>query len=104
MKVGVEDAIAGLGFPQAVVLRPGFLMGDREVAHAGGPLLGSLFSALGTYVSRGARDRFAQDAEVVARAAVRAAALAAEGKAPSKFWVLEQGDIVRLGRDEWVAA
>jgi hypothetical protein len=24
-----------------------------------------------------------------------------EGKAPAKFWVLEQSDIVRLGRDEW---
>jgi hypothetical protein len=24
-----------------------------------------------------------------------------EGKAPEKFWVLEQSDIVKLGRDEW---
>ena len=24
-----------------------------------------------------------------------------EGKAPSKYWCLEQADIVRLGRDEW---
>jgi hypothetical protein len=24
-----------------------------------------------------------------------------EGKAPEKFWVLEQSDIVRMGRDEW---
>jgi hypothetical protein len=23
------------------------------------------------------------------------------GMAPEKFWVLEQTDIVRLGRDEW---
>jgi hypothetical protein len=26
-----------------------------------------------------------------------------EGKAPEKFWVLEQSDIVRLGRDDWKA-
>ncbi len=24
-----------------------------------------------------------------------------EGKAPSKYWVVEQADIVKLGRDEW---
>lgn len=27
--------------------------------------------------------------------------MAKEGKAPSKYWVVEQADIVRLGRDEW---
>jgi hypothetical protein len=27
--------------------------------------------------------------------------MAEEGKAPSNYWVLEQADIVRLGRDEW---
>ena len=44
---------------------------------------------------------FAQDAEVIARAAVHAAKIAEEGKAPQKYWVLEQSDIVRLGRTEW---
>jgi hypothetical protein len=24
-----------------------------------------------------------------------------EGKAPSKYWVVEQADIVKYGRDEW---
>jgi hypothetical protein len=24
-----------------------------------------------------------------------------EGKAPSKYWVVEQADIVKFGRDEW---
>jgi len=27
--------------------------------------------------------------------------MAEEGKAPSKYWIAEQADIVRLGRDEW---
>lgn len=27
--------------------------------------------------------------------------LAQEGKAPSKFWVLEQADVVKYGRDQW---
>lgn len=42
-----------------------------------------------------------QDQKIIGRAAVAAASLAQEGKAPSKFWVLEQADIVKYGRDEW---
>lgn len=101
MKVGVEDAIKALGFKQAIILRPGFLMGKREVSHAGGPLLESVFRGMRTYLGQGAQDKFAQEDQVVARAAVRAATLAAEGKAPSNYWILEQSDIVKLGRDEW---
>lgn len=42
-----------------------------------------------------------QDQTIIGRAAVSAATAAGEGKAPSKFWVVEQADIVRLGREEW---
>jgi hypothetical protein len=27
--------------------------------------------------------------------------MAAEGRAPSKYWVLEASDIIKYGRDEW---
>lgn len=27
--------------------------------------------------------------------------LAEEGKAPSRYWILEQADILKYGRDEW---
>ncbi|KAI0009243.1 NAD(P)-binding protein [Xylariaceae sp. FL0662B] len=100
MKVGVEDAVKALDFDQAIILRPGIILGKREVEHAGGPLLNSVVRGL-SFISQDWQDRFGQDAEVIGRAAVRAAVLAAEGKAPDKYWVLEGGDIVRLGRDEW---
>ncbi|KAI1122635.1 NAD(P)-binding protein [Nemania abortiva] len=103
MKIGVEDSIKSLDFKQAIILRPGFLIGKREVAHAGGPLLDGLFRGIRNYLGQGVQDKFAQEDQIVARAAVKAAALAAEGKAPSKYWILEQSDIVRLGRDEWNA-
>ncbi|KAJ3559119.1 hypothetical protein NPX13_g9583 [Xylaria arbuscula] len=103
MKIGVEDTIKSLDFKQAIILRPGLLMGQREVAHAGGPFFESVVRGLGTYIGQGIQDKLGQDGEVVARAAVKAAILAADGKAPSKYWVLEQRDIVRLGRDEWKA-
>ncbi|KAI0147405.1 NAD(P)-binding protein [Xylariaceae sp. FL1272] len=103
MKIGVEDTIKSLDFPQAIILRPGLLMGKREVAHAGGPLMETCVRGLSKFFGQGATDAFGQDDIVVARAAVKAAALAAEGKAPSKYWILEQKDIVRLGRDEWTS-
>ena len=43
----------------------------------------------------------AADQSIIGRAAVAAARMAEEGKAPSKYWVVEQPDIIRLGRDEW---
>ncbi|KAI4864099.1 NAD(P)-binding protein [Hypoxylon rubiginosum] len=102
MKVGVEDSIKTLAFDQAIILRPGMILGHREVPHQGGPLLTGLVRSLSRF-GQGWQDKFGQEAEVIGRAAVHAATLAAEGKAPSKYWILEQADIVRLGRDEWKA-
>lgn len=34
MKVGVEDAIQRLDFDQVIILRPGFILGDREIPKA----------------------------------------------------------------------
>ncbi|KAK1771771.1 protein FMP52, mitochondrial [Phialemonium atrogriseum] len=101
MKRGVEEAVEAAGFEHAVVLRPGLIIGDREVPHQGGPLLNGVVRGLGRWCGQWAQDKIGQDAEVIARAAVHAARIAEEGKAPSKYWVLEQADIVRLGRTEW---
>ncbi len=102
MKVGVEDSSKSLAFDQAIILRPGIILGHREVPHQGVLLLTSLVRSLSRF-GQGWQDKFGQEAEVIGRAAVHAATLAAEGKAPSKYWILEQADIVRLGRDEWKA-
>ena len=100
MKNGVEDSIRELGFEQAIIVKPGLIIGDREVPHAGYPLIYGLTSGLGK-IHGGLRDTIGQDHDVIARAAVHALKLAREGKAPSNYWVLETADIVRLGRDEW---
>lgn len=42
-----------------------------------------------------------QDQIIIGRAAVAAARLAEDEKAPTKYWVLEQPDIIKLGRNEW---
>ncbi|KAL4869027.1 protein fmp52-2, mitochondrial [Aspergillus spectabilis] len=79
MKNGVEDVIKVLGFENAVVLRPGLILGAAKA-----PFLEGV------------------DKMVIGRAAVAAARIAGEGKAPQRYWVLGAADIVRLGRDEWV--
>lgn len=101
MKNGVEDALWEAGFDNTVVVRPGAILGDREVAHSGGPLLIGTIRGMGKWIGQGVQDSFGQDDVVIGRAAVHAARIVAEGKAPSKNWVLEAKDIIRLGRTEW---
>lgn len=100
MKNGVEDAIREQDFQQAVVLKPGMILGHREQGRALEAVFQGAVDGIGR-LSAAARDAVGQDAEVIGRAAVKAAQLAAEGKAPSKYWVVEAADIVRLGRTEW---
>ncbi|PGH14647.1 protein fmp52-2, mitochondrial [Polytolypa hystricis UAMH7299] len=98
MKIGVEDAIKDLNFEHAIILRPGMIIG-REKAKA--PLLEKVVGNLNRLVGQGGQDRIGQDQTIIGRAAVAAARMAEEGKAPSKYWVVEMADIVKLGRDEW---
>ncbi|MCJ1438875.1 hypothetical protein MMC27_008265 [Xylographa pallens] len=97
MKIGVEDAIRELGFEYAIVLRPGMILG-REKPKA--LFLESIFAHLNK-LGQGVQDKLGVDQTVIGRAAVAAARMAEEGKAPSKYWVVEQADILKLGRDEW---
>jgi len=57
------------------------------------------------WLNAGLKDFWAQDAEVIGRAAVNAGLRALEGKDGEneipKVWELGQADIVRLGRTEW---
>ncbi|ERF70408.1 hypothetical protein EPUS_05227 [Endocarpon pusillum Z07020] len=98
MKVGVEDAIKELDFEQAIILRPGMILGERETPKA--PFFEKLVGNLHK-ISPSFQDSIGQDQKIIGRAAVEAARLAQEGKAPSKYWVLEQADVVKYGRDEW---
>ncbi|KAM0439840.1 hypothetical protein ACHAPT_000937 [Fusarium lateritium] len=100
MKNGVEDAIKEQEFEQAVILKPGMILGHREQGRALEGIVQGAVNVIGR-LSTAAKDTVGQEAEVIGRAAVKAAQLAAEGKAPSKYWVVEAADIVRLGRTEW---
>ncbi|KAI7553346.1 Protein fmp52-2 [Hortaea werneckii] len=97
IKRGVEKAIKGLEFENAVILRPGMILGRESPKNK---WLEDIFGHFKLF-GQAFQDRWAQDQSVIGRAAVAAVKQIEKGKAPSEFWVLEQADIVRLGRDDW---
>ncbi|CAD0082209.1 unnamed protein product, partial [Aureobasidium vineae] len=97
MKRGVENAIKELNFDNAIILRPGMILGREKPKNK---WLEDIFDGF-KKLSQGFQDKWAQDQTTIGRAAVAAVKMVEEGKAPEKFWVLEQSDIVRIGRDEW---
>ncbi|KOS17276.1 Protein fmp-52 [Escovopsis weberi] len=97
MKRGVEDAIRDLGFDNTVVVRLMLILGEREQGRFSEGLAQGLARSLPGRLA----DLWSHDAEIGARAAIRAAEIAGAGGAPSKHWVIEGSEIFRLGRDEW---
>ena len=101
MKGELEDAVRDLGFRETVIVRPGLIVGkERSDRSFGQWWAGNVAGGLGR-VSKGWKDGWAQDADVIARAAVRAGMMAMEGKAEGRegWWVLGQADVVRLGAE-----
>ena len=100
MKGQLEDAVKALDFDHVIVLRPGLIVGARDETRTAELVLRKLAAAAGS-LSNGLKDFWAQDAEVIAKAAVRAGLDCIDGKETEKFKILGQADIVRLGRTEW---
>ncbi|CZT17168.1 related to Protein fmp52-1, mitochondrial [Ramularia collo-cygni] len=101
MKGELEDAVASMGFKRVIILRPGLIVGARDDTRIVEAAFRKLAGAMGA-VSNKLKDFWAQDDEVIARAAVRAGLEAlkdVDGK--EKVTILGQADVVRLGRTEW---
>ncbi|KAL2069665.1 hypothetical protein VTL71DRAFT_14344 [Oculimacula yallundae] len=101
MKGELEESIKELGFEKTVILRPGLLVGAREESRPAEAVLRGIANVMGS-VAHVLKDTWAQDAEVVGRAAVAAGLQALEGDKP-KVWEVGQSEVVRLGRTEWDA-
>jgi len=99
MKGELEEAVKALEFEHTVILRPGLLVGHRDESRPAEFVVRKI-AGLAGMVGNGFKDFWAQDAEVVGRAAVSAGLQALEGGKP-KVWELGQADIVKLGRTEW---
>ena len=100
MKGELEDEIKKIGFKHTVILRPGLLVGVRQDTRMAEAIVRNLTNWIGV-VHQGFKDMYAQDADVVANAAIAAGMQCAEGKRENGIWVVEQKDVIRLGRTEW---
>lgn len=100
MKGELEQAVKDLDFDHCVILRPGLIVGERSEMRTAEFIMRKAAQGAGS-VHNGLKDFWAQDADVIARAAVRAGMDCVEGKEPEKFRILGGADIIRLGRTEW---
>lgn len=100
MKGELEEAVQALGFEHTVIVRPGLIVGDRQETRTAEMIFRKIAGFAGSVSGNRLKDFWAQDADVIAKAAIRAGLDCVEGKA-EKVWVLGQADVVRLGRTEW---
>jgi uncharacterized protein YbjT (DUF2867 family) len=103
MKGEFEDAVKELKFKHTVILQPGLIVGTREDSRPTEFVLRKVAGLLGG-LSAALKDPWAQDAEVIARAAVKAGLDCVDGKHEEGVWLLDQASIVRVGRTEWKEA
>ncbi len=103
MKAELEEAVTALNFPHTVILKPGLLVGTRQDSRPAEAVARKIANALGS-ISKGLTDFWAQDADIIGKAAVAAGLQCVEGKREEGVWTVSQSDIVRLGRTEWKGA
>jgi hypothetical protein len=101
MKGELEDSVKEIGFKHTVILRPGLIVGQREDSRPPEFALRKVADFFGAVSGNRLKDFWAQDAEVIARAAVHAGLECLDGKKEEGVWEIGQADIVRLGRTEW---
>jgi len=101
MKGELEEAVKNLGFKHCVIVRPGLIVGGREDSRPPEFVMRTIANAIGSVSRNKLKDFWAQDADVIAKAAVHAGIQCIEGKREEGIWLLGGADIVRLGRTEW---
>lgn len=101
MKAELEEAVKALKIPYTVLVRPGLLVGDRTDSRPAEAILRNVAKGLGAISKKWLTDWWAQDADIIGNAAVAAALQCAESKREPGVWLLEQCDIIRLGKTNW---
>ena len=96
LKTEVEIAVKELDFEHTVIVKPGLIVGDRGESRPIEAVFRSTAKILGAISGGVLKDGWAQDADVIARAAVKAGLKTDEGDV--KVWEVEQKEILRLGR------
>ena len=102
MKGELDEAVQQVGFEKTILVKPGLIVGPRNELRAAEYVLQVIASFMGRISGNRLKDFWAQDADVIGRAAVAASQKCLDGTAPEgHIWVLGMADIIRLGRTEW---
>ena len=98
MKGELEDKVRALGFKYTVLVRPGLIMGNRGESRPMEAVVRSIAGGL-RKLSPALVNNWAQDADVIAKAAVVAGLQCVEGKKEAGVWEVGQGEILKLGKE-----
>lgn len=100
MKGELEDGVKALGFKHTIIVRPGFIAGERSNRDAG------LAEVALRWIAKGAKSAspalanpWAQEGRDIARACVVAGMMCSEGKRKEGVWEMGAADIVALGKE-----
>ena len=97
MKGELEDGVQALGFKHTVILRPGLIVGERTESRPAEAVVRGIAKSLRS-LTPALTDFWAQDASVIARAAVNAGVMCLEGKHEDGVWIMGQAEIVAHGK------
>lgn len=101
MKGEIEEDVKALGFERTVILRPGLITGTREESRPAEATIRFIAGWAGKLHS-GLKDGWAQDADVIAKAAVTAGLKALAGDVPTgseTVWTIEGRGIIDLAKE-----
>ena len=101
LKAEVEEAVKDLGFPHTVLVKSGLLLGNRKETRLTEAILQTIARGMGAISKDKLKDFWAQDVDVIGKAAVAAGIQCLEGKREEGVWMVDQSEIIRLGRKEW---
>ncbi|KAL4922462.1 hypothetical protein BDW62DRAFT_172570 [Aspergillus aurantiobrunneus] len=100
MKGEIEEGVKALGFDKTVILRPGLIAGQREESRPMEAVI-RFFAGTAGKVHSSLKNGWAQEADVIGRAAVNAGLKALDGDVPTgseKVWYLHGSDIIQNGK------
>ncbi len=101
MKGEIEEHVKEVGFDHTIIVRPGLISGEREESRPSEAVIRKVAAGFGKISTHYLKDFWAQDADVIARAAVQAALKAEKGEVKDNVWVLNAREIIQLGRTDW---
>lgn len=101
MKGEIEEGLKEIGFDRTVILQPGMIGGTRSESRPAEAIVRKIAAFAGHINSSMLKDGWAQDADMIATAAVNAGVKALNGQAPpGKVWLIKGRDIINVARQE----